>query len=113
MALYKVAVCLENMCEPYYFTEKFVEAVLAGCIPVYRASPESRESVLKKARWVDPADHGNNPDATIRHALDGDINSFQKQNAEWLRSDALQQTHAAAIYEKISCALTETIGVNP
>jgi hypothetical protein len=35
MSSYKVCVCLENMNEPGYFTEKFVEAVRAGCVPVY------------------------------------------------------------------------------
>ena len=33
----KVAVCLENCTEENYFTEKFVNAVRAGCIPVYHA----------------------------------------------------------------------------
>ncbi len=41
MSEYKVCVCLENMNEPGYFTEKFVEAVQAGCIPVYRASTDT------------------------------------------------------------------------
>ena len=43
---YKVAVCLENSCEPYYFTEKFVNAVRSGCIPVYHAHPTVAEGVL-------------------------------------------------------------------
>jgi hypothetical protein len=37
LSAYKVAICLENCVEPYYFTEKFINAVRAACIPVYHA----------------------------------------------------------------------------
>jgi len=55
LAGYKVAVCRENSYEPYYFTEKFVEAVCAGCVPVYRAHPTSpREFCAARYGWIPP-----------------------------------------------------------
>ncbi|MFZ9090454.1 MAG: hypothetical protein ACO3FE_10205 [Planctomycetaceae bacterium] len=45
-----VPVCLEKVNAPGYFTEKSVGVVLAVCIPVYRASDDIRETVLKRAK---------------------------------------------------------------
>jgi hypothetical protein len=54
---YKVAVCLENSVgQPHYFTEKFVNAVRAGCVPVFHAHETIRSSLLKGAIWIDPVD---------------------------------------------------------
>ena len=59
MVNYKVGLCLENTYEPGYFSEKFVDTVRAGCIPVYRAHPSVSESILRGARWVDPQEFGD------------------------------------------------------
>ena len=39
---YKVAVCLENSIEPFYFTEKFVNAARAGCRPLSLSRSSNR-----------------------------------------------------------------------
>ena len=66
---YHAAICLENTLEPYYFTEKFVDGVRAGCVPVYRAHPTVRDGVLRGARWVDPTDFGLSAKRTLEFAL--------------------------------------------
>ena len=102
MAQYKVAVCLENMNEPHYFTEKFVEAVCAGCIPVYRADPSVAVGVLKGARWVDPASYGNDPERTLRAALQADATQFREANRRWLCSALLAETHHGAVFRRLA-----------
>ncbi|MFZ9090974.1 MAG: hypothetical protein ACO3FE_12890 [Planctomycetaceae bacterium] len=107
LSQYKVCVCLENMNEPGYFTEKFVEAVVAGCIPVYRASAEMRDTVLQGAVWFDPADSRWPGTQAIEAALQADANEIQESNKRWLReSKPLAATHTAAVFERIADILS-------
>jgi len=109
MSQYKVCVCLENMNEPGYFTEKFVEAVVAGCIPVYRASADVRDTVLQGAVWFDPADSRWPGTQAIEAALQADAAAVSRANSEWLRNSiALQQTHSQAVFERIAEILMVT-----
>lgn len=107
LAGYKVAVCLENSYEPYYFTEKFVEAVCAGCVPVYRAHPTVAEGVLRGAAWVDPAGFGHDRTATLEAALSRDARAMREQNEQWLRGPAVAETHKAAIFARIGRLLAQ------
>jgi hypothetical protein len=108
MSTYKVCVCLENMNEPGYFTEKFVEAVLAGCIPVYRASADIRDSVLQGACWFDPGDARWPDEQAVQAALDADPQQCLRQNHDWLQSSvALRQTNGTAVFERIAQALRD------
>lgn len=109
MSTYKVCVCLENMNEPGYFTEKFVEAVLAGCIPVYRASADIRDSVLQGACWFDPGDSRWPDEQAVQAALDADAQQCLLRNADWLQSSkALHQTNGKAVFERIARALRDS-----
>jgi hypothetical protein len=101
MSKYKVAICLENMNEPYYFSEKFVEAVMAGCIPVYRAHPTIRNSVLRGAAWCDPTDVGSDPHEVIIEALARDLASVQQTNLAWSINQNVASTHASAVFARI------------
>jgi Glycosyltransferase family 10 (fucosyltransferase) C-term len=92
LSAYKVAVCLENCVEPHYFTEKFVNAARAGCIPVYHAHPTVRDEFLRNAKWVDPSDFGFSPRSTIEYALAQDQSEFQCANDKWLKSSVLDET---------------------
>ena len=107
VARYKVAVCIENTCEPYYFTEKFVDAVCAGCIPVYHAHETVRQGPLRGAAWVDPADFGFDPDATLEFALKQDIERYWDTNEAWLKSDAAVSTSFDKVYERIGRILMQ------
>jgi hypothetical protein len=105
MGKYKVAICLENMNEPYYFTEKFVEAVAAGCIPVFRAHPTIRDSVLVGAVWYDPAELGSNQYEVIVRAVTCDLASVQKANLEWTLNQNVASTHASAVFSRVGQVL--------
>jgi hypothetical protein len=92
LSAYKVAVCLENCTEAYYFTEKFVNAVRAGCVPVYHAHATVKTSFLSGARWIDPADFAFSPRRTIDFALNQDQMEFRSINDAWLESGILAET---------------------
>jgi hypothetical protein len=102
MAKYKVAVCLENMNEAYYFTEKFVESIVGGCIPVYRASQDVGNSMLRDALWFDPSDVRFLGRKAIETALDADLEHVQHVNSRWLStSPELAATEASRVFERI------------
>lgn len=102
---YDVAICLENISEPWYFTEKFVDSVRSGCIPIYRAHPTVRDSILRGARWVDPQDFDLDPARTLEHALSLDREEVAEENYEWLTTDAVRETSERAIWSRIAEAL--------
>jgi hypothetical protein len=103
---YKVNVCLENNFEPYYFTEKFVNSVRAGCIPIYHAHPTVKETFLKGAIWIDPSDFNFDPLKTIEFALEQNIHHYRSINDEWLDSDILKSTTVKSFYAK-ACQIIE------
>jgi hypothetical protein len=105
MAGYQAAICLENTCEAGYFSEKFVDGVRAGCVPVYRAHPTVRDTVLRGAIWVDPGDFDSDPRRTIAHALSLDRAEVAAQNFAWLRTDGVRATHAERVWSSIGAAL--------
>lgn len=105
LAGYKVCICLENACEPFYFTEKFVDAARAGCVPIYHAHPTVRDGVLQGARWVEAGDFGFDTERAVKFALQGDIAQCWQVNDKWLNSDALRATSWRAVHERISAIL--------
>jgi hypothetical protein len=94
-------VCLENCVEPDYFTEKFVNAVRAGCIPVYHAHPTLRGRLLRNAKWVDPDDFRFSARRTIEYALVQDQNSYRSINDAWLTSGVLTDTDDQKVLPKL------------
>jgi hypothetical protein len=102
MSGYKVAICLENMCEPHYFTEKLVEAVVAGCLPIYRANQDLKPTVLCGARWIDPQNYTGPPDTAISDALRSEAEAVIAQNLQWLQENKhLALTHSQRVFERI------------
>lgn len=108
LATYHAVVCLENAYEPMSFSEKLVEAVRAGAVPIFRAHPTVRRHFLEGARWVDPQDFDDNPSETIEAALASDREEFAAVNAAWFEENkALASTHQDRVFEKILSALRE------
>ena len=102
LSTYRAAVCLENCVIPNYFSEKFVNAVRAGCVPIYAAHPSVRAAYLDGAIFVDPATHNFDPSATVQAALAMDREAVAQQNFRWLESAAVQSTGDQAIWKKIA-----------
>lgn len=109
---FKVAVCLENCVEENYFTEKFVNAVRAGCIPVYHAHPTVKKQFLGGAKWVDPADFGFSPTRTVAFALSQDQNEFRRVNDAWLASGALKGTDDRDIFPRLYRIIGEKLAAS-
>src|SRR6266545_2809427 len=110
LSAYKVAVCLENCTEPYYFTEKFVYAVRAGCIPVYHAHATVKTGFLSGARWIDPADFAFSPRRTIDFALNQDQMEFRSINDAWLESGILADTDERKVVPKLHEIISGKLG---
>ncbi len=106
---YKVAICLENALEDFYFTEKFVNAVRAGCIPVYRAHDSVRRRFLEGAVWVDPFDFGNCPRRTLTYALSQDVQTFRATNDRWLNSGTLNETDDKLVMKRLHKIIREKL----
>ena len=106
---YKVFICLENSFEPYWFTEKMVNAARAGCIPVYHCHPTVGETFLRGAKWVDPSDFDFNPRRTIEHALSQNIDEFRAANDAWLDSVILTETTQERVLNKTFQIMAEKI----
>jgi hypothetical protein len=92
LSSYKVLVCLENCIEENYFTEKFVNAVRAGCIPIYHPHPSVKEKFLSGAKWVDPSDFNFSPKETIAYALSQNHSEYREINDKWIQSGVLNCT---------------------
>jgi len=102
LSRYRINVCLENAFMPYWFTEKFLNAARAGCVPVYHAHPTIRDSFLRGARWIDPADFEFNISATLAAARASDTSACRDQNYRWLSSELLRTTEGYAIWSRIA-----------
>jgi hypothetical protein len=99
MSKYRFAICLENEPSPFYFTEKFVEAVCAGCIPIYQSHQSLRDNVLHGAMWVEPK---RNIEETLEYCDKIDQEEVQSKNEYWIRHNThLQNTSIQRVYEKI------------
>jgi len=110
LAQYRIAVCLENASLPHYFTEKFVNAARAGCVPVYYAHPTVRSTYLQGAFWVDPANYGFDPSATLAAAKKCDAASVREQNWKWLESEQVRATEGFAIWSRIADYFAQRLG---
>jgi len=110
LSKYHACICFENSSEPEYFTEKFPDAVRAGCVPIYHPHPAVRDKFLAGAIWVDPVDYGLDARATMEAALKLERKEVAAQNLQWLRNNAnLQQTKVEKIYEKMAGILRKKI----
>jgi hypothetical protein len=106
MSDYKVCVCLENMNEPQYFSEKFIEAVQAGCVPVYRATKTIKQTVLAGAKWIDPGADDHSDVAAILIALAADLQETQEANNNWmLNNELLAITSSYSVFSLLATAL--------
>ncbi len=113
MSAYHAAVCLENTQEPYYFTEKFVDAVMAGCVPVYRAHPTVAQTFLQGAEWIDPAAFDGNVRATLKAALAADRAAIAARNFIWLMRPEIRATSERLVYRRIAGILLNKAGLDP
>lgn len=107
MSTYRFAVCLENEPSPFYFTEKLVEAVCAGCVPIYQAHPTLKDNVLNGAAWLEPK---NSISDTIKSCSESQIKAIQDQNNTWIVTNSyLKDTSITNVFKKIESYFRFTI----
>ncbi len=101
MSDYQAAICLENVVEPYYFTEKFYAAVQAGCIPIYHAHHTVKTQILEGALWVDPIDFNFDVSKTLKFALDQDRTKYVKANSNWLKTPQAKSAELSQVFLRL------------
>ena len=75
----------------------------AGCVPIYHPHPSVRETFLYGAIWVDPADHGWNPRATVDVALNSDRKHVAATNYRWRENHPrVIKTDTASVYSRMA-----------
>lgn len=109
LSAYKAVICVENTFAPWYFTEKFVNAARAGSIPIYMAHPTVRDCILRGARWIDPADHGHDPERCIKAALAADLNFYRNANFAWLESEQAGRGEGFRVWRRVIDAVVRQI----
>jgi hypothetical protein len=107
-------VCFENSYEPFYFTEKLVFAVSAGCIPIYNAHPTVIAEYLKGCFYLDPKEYNFLPKAVFKKALECSLESVWEQNDSWLKSFFARQdgTSERQVWERVGDFLAKRIKTN-
>lgn len=86
---YEFAIAYENTRVPGYVTEKVIDAMVSGCVPVYRGAPDITEhvpsgAILEVGNRTPPERVAD----TIRSMRDDDVRSVVAAGAEFLSSPA-------------------------
>lgn len=77
---YEYTFAFENICEPNYMSEKFNDAILAGCIPIYRGMPNIAKYYPENSFVAVNITREDAPQKVMK-ILDSD---YRKQNIEAL-----------------------------
>jgi hypothetical protein len=106
LAQFDAVISLENALSENYFSERFINTVRAGAIPIYRAHESVRKNYLQGARWIDPADYAFDVNRTLEAALKADRHAMSEQNRSWLLTGApAKRTLEIRIIEQIADAI--------
>jgi hypothetical protein len=110
LAGYHACICLENSSESLYFTEKFPDAVRAGCVPIYHAHESVKKNFLEGAVWVDPADHRWDPVETLSAAMSLNRQAVDDANRHWMATNEnFAKTFLPVVYDRLSKILVRKI----
>lgn len=89
IASYTFNVCIENVDEPGYVTEKVIDAIAAGCVPLYHGGGGLAGDIVPPACFVDCRDLASGEVAelvaTMRH---DEVVEYRRAGIAFLRSEA-------------------------
>jgi hypothetical protein len=89
LSSYTFNVCFENSDHPGYVTEKLIDAIVAGCVPLYRGGGGRVGDLVPPRCFVDCADLEPTEIAAIVRTMPHDeVREFRRSGVEFLRSDA-------------------------
>ena len=84
---YKFALCFENGSYPGYITEKIIDCLVAGVIPVYRGAPDIEEYIPQYLYiQSDEFETFENLEAYLRSLSDYDKSAWVVEGQKWLHS---------------------------
>lgn len=88
LSRFHAVVSMENTPSENYFSERFVNTVRAGAVPIYHAHPSVKANYLRGAAWIDPADFEFDADKTLAAALRADRSTYVAAIHRWLLDGA-------------------------
>lgn len=104
---YTFNVCFENSDHPGYVTEKLIDAIVAGCVPLYRGGGGLVGDVVPPRCFVDCAVLDPAEVATIVRTMPHDeVRAFRQAGIDFLRSDAAIRFTAADYRNRIAARLS-------
>ena len=107
---FHAVVSMENTATENYFSERFVNTVRAGAVPIYHAHPSVKANYLRGAAWIDPADFGFDADKTLTAAFRADRSVYAAANHRWLLDGApALRTLESRVVEQIANAIKRRI----
>lgn len=107
LSRYKVSLVIENSAE--YMSEKLVDALLAGCIPVYVGADPKRFGIPQDLYFFCDKDLSQ-VKKSITLALELDFDQFQSRVQSWIQTAGVREfwevkSVTGAILEHIECRL--------
>ena len=103
---YKFTLCLENLVYPGYVTEKIIDCLVAGTVPLYLGAPDI-ENFVAGAAFIDLRDYAS-PKKLYEVLLalsESEYNALLEHGREFLRSENglryTYQWHADSVFELI------------
>lgn len=111
LAKFHALICFENSYEPYYFTEKLVFAVAAGCIPIYLPHPTVSREFLNGCYFINPIKHMFRSKYIFEAALNTPIEEVWNQNEIWLKKHLERKdgTREDQLWERVSSLISSRI----
>ncbi len=93
---FQFMLCFENNASPGYTTEKIINAILCGCIPIYWGDPELYRDINPKA--VVLVDSFKNDEAAIDHILE--ISEKEELRRRYLEEPFFHQNQIPPIFDE-------------
>lgn len=103
---YAVALVVEN--ENSYISEKLIEAIQAGCIPVY-VGPEIPKDWIPQDLYIRADRDIDSIYASLKLALKRDLSEAQQLQSKWLQSDSALLWSRELVYKRANDELEKKI----
>jgi hypothetical protein len=105
---YKFALCFENISYPGYVTEKIIDCLVAGVVPIYWGAPDILD-FIPDGCFIDPKKFSSLDvlDAYLDNLSEVEWNEFVRQGQDFLKSNAGQSFTYAHFSEQVELMLIE------
>lgn len=107
---YRFCICYENASYPGYLTEKMLDAMFAGCVPIYEGDPEVTQ-IVPAAAFIDKR-HFHDYDALYRYLKgmsNGEYEGYRKAIHDFVHGELIRPLGAEAFVDTIVREVVEPL----